>query len=424
MRAANLSAKAGRSPVHLTFAYKNFRRELALPPARAWPLLALVAALLVSCLGIGAWPLFRDDMLASLMRRQARMQQVYENHIAGLRVEIETLSTQRMQERDAFQSRLAEFSMRQGRLETRADQIAAMAAQADPATTTLSVRHAPPPPTPARPPAMAVSDGFDLRRTHPLDPPGEDFSENAPVSALEKSIGEMTKNFDRVEQRQIAALDSLSAPAAARAERLRQAFDEAGLPIERLMRHAERLHPEKAAPMGGPYEPPSRSAGAFERAYASVSRSLALIDGLRRALPYAPLRQPLPGTLDVTSGFGFRIDPFLGRPALHSGLDLRGDRGDPVRATAAGRVVVAGQSGGYGNLVEIDHGAGLATRYGHLSQISVTEGQWVEAGALLGDIGATGRSTGPHLHYEVRVDGGAVDPGRYLRAGRHLNSAL
>jgi murein DD-endopeptidase MepM/ murein hydrolase activator NlpD len=95
-----------------------------------------------------------------------------------------------------------------------------------------------------------------------------------------------------------------------------------------------------------------------------------------------------------------------------------------VRATAVGRVVVAGPSGGYGNLVEIDHGAGLVTRYGHLSQIAVEEGQWVEAGAFLGQIGSTGRSTGPHLHYEVRVDGAPVDPVRYLRAGRLLNPAL
>ncbi|WP_294532355.1 M23 family metallopeptidase, partial [uncultured Rhodoblastus sp.] len=164
-------------------------------------------------------------------------------------------------------------------------------------------------------------------------------------------------------------------------------------------------------------------ADAFEHAFASVSQSLALVDGLRRALPHAPVRQPMTGPLDVTSSFGFRTDPFLGRPALHSGVDLRGDIGDLVRATAAGRVVVAGPSGGYGNLVEIDHGAGLATRYGHLSQIAVDDGQWVEAGAFLGEIGSTGRSTGPHLHYEVRVDGAAVDPARYLRAGRLLNSA-
>ena len=425
MRAAKNSAKAGRSPVHLALAYKNFRRELALPPTRVWAALGLVAALLVACIGIGAWPIYRDDMFAALMRRQARMQLAYENHISALRLEIDAISSQRMRDQDAFHARLKEISARQARLETRADRIAALAEQIDPAATTVAVRHVSAPPAPARPAAMATPglDAFGLRGAHPLDPPGEDLSKSAPPAPPEKSIRDLVKNFDHIEQRQIAALDHLSAPAAAHAERLRLAFDEAGLPVERLMLRAG-FHSEKAVPTGGPFVPAPVGADAFERAYADVSRSLALIDGLRSALPYAPLRQPLPGPLDVTSSFGFRIDPFLGRPALHSGMDLRGELGDPVRATAAGRVIVAGPTGGYGNLVEIDHGAGLATRYGHLSRIAVEEGQWVEVGAFLGEIGSTGRSTGPHLHYEVRVDGAAVDPGRTLRAGRLLNFAL
>jgi murein DD-endopeptidase MepM/ murein hydrolase activator NlpD len=425
MRSAKNSNKTGRSPVYLAFAYKNFRRELALSPTRVWVSLGLVAALLVSCLGIGAWPMFRDDMLAALLRRQARMQQAYENHIAALQVEVDTVTSQRIRDQDAFRSRVTEFSSRQARLETRADQLAALAAQVDPALSTVAVRQAPAPRTPARAAAMAAPapEGLGLRGAHPLDPPDADLSENAPSVLPEKSVSDLTKNFDRIEQQQIATLGAMNAPAAARAERLRQAFDEAGLPVERLMRRRD-FHSEKAAAAGGPFEPARFDAGAFERAYADVNRSLALLDDLQRALPFAPLRQPLPGPLDVTSSFGFRIDPFLGRPALHSGLDLRGDRGDPVRAAAAGRVVFAGPAGGYGNLVEIDHGAGLATRYGHLSRIAVEEGQWVDAGAFLGEIGSTGRSTGPHLHYEVRVDGVAVDPDRFLRAGRLLNSAL
>ena len=102
--------------------------------------------------------------------------------------------------------------------------------------------------------------------------------------------------------------------------------------------------------------------------------------------------------------------------ALHAGLDLREETGAPVRATAGGKVVSAGWSGGYGNMVEIEHGNDMSTRYGHLSSISVSEGQSIAPGAILGRVGSTGRSTGPHLHYEVRVDGEAVDPVRFLRA--------
>ena len=98
--------------------------------------------------------------------------------------------------------------------------------------------------------------------------------------------------------------------------------------------------------------------------------------------------------------------------------------GSDIRATAAGRVVHAGWMGGYGQMVEIDHGNGLATRYGHMSQVDVDEGDEVKAGEVIGHVGSTGRSTGPHLHYEVRVDGVAVDPSRYLKAGHLLNAGL
>ena len=114
------------------------------------------------------------------------------------------------------------------------------------------------------------------------------------------------------------------------------------------------------------------------------------------------------------------MDPFLGRPAIHTGIDLRGDVGEPVHATATGRVSIAGREGGYGNMVEISHGNGLATRYGHLSAIDVKVGQTVRIGEVIGKIGSTGRSTGPHLHYETRINGEAVDPQKFLRAGLRL----
>ncbi|WEF53117.1 M23 family metallopeptidase [[Pseudomonas] carboxydohydrogena] len=102
---------------------------------------------------------------------------------------------------------------------------------------------------------------------------------------------------------------------------------------------------------------------------------------------------------------------------MHTGLDFRASTGDPVRATADGKVTSAGWSGGYGRMVEIDHGNGLATRYGHLSQIDVKVGDVVKIGEVVGEVGSTGRSTGPHLHYETRINGEAVDPQRFLRAG-------
>jgi murein DD-endopeptidase MepM/ murein hydrolase activator NlpD len=115
-----------------------------------------------------------------------------------------------------------------------------------------------------------------------------------------------------------------------------------------------------------------------------------------------------------------RIDPFTRGPAMHTGLDFRAERGAEVRATGPGRVTAAEYSGGYGRMVEVDHGNGVATRYAHLSAIGVAPGETVAAGAILGRVGSSGRSTGPHLHYEVRIDGEPIDPQRFLRAGARL----
>ena len=128
-------------------------------------------------------------------------------------------------------------------------------------------------------------------------------------------------------------------------------------------------------------EPSSLSRyGTFER-----------VEKMNRTLSLVPYRKPVIGEVEFTSGFGVRSDPFLGRPAMHTGLDFRAATGDPVRVTANGKVVNAGWSGGYGRMVEVDHGNGLSTRYGHLSEINVKIGQQVKIGDIIGEVGSTGR---------------------------------
>ena len=126
-----------------------------------------------------------------------------------------------------------------------------------------------------------------------------------------------------------------------------------------------------------------------------------------------PSRWPVTG--EITSGFGVRMDPFSGEGARHAGLDISARYGSPVEATADGIVVVAEPDGGYGREILIDHGNGFTTVYGHLSQIRVVVGQEVKRGQIIGAVGMTGKATGPHLHYEVRVHNAPVDPIRYLR---------
>lgn len=141
---------------------------------------------------------------------------------------------------------------------------------------------------------------------------------------------------------------------------------------------------------------------------------------IQRAL--VPTEEPVKGGR-VGSPFGFRIDPITGRSALHTGLDFPGDVGTPIHAAAGGVVVVQEYHHAYGNMVEVDHGNGLITRYAHSSRVLVNKGDIVKRGQKIAEVGSTGRSTGPHLHFEVWFNGVAQDPQRFLTAGDNLAAA-
>jgi murein DD-endopeptidase MepM/ murein hydrolase activator NlpD len=128
-----------------------------------------------------------------------------------------------------------------------------------------------------------------------------------------------------------------------------------------------------------------------------------------------PMLVPVTSGRSMSSNFGMRVHPVLGGFRMHKGVDLPASTGTPIHATADGVIGRADWFGGYGLCVEIEHGANLETRYGHMSRIAVAEGQHVHKGDVIGYVGTTGRSTGPHLHYEVRIGGEAVNPVPYLQ---------
>lgn len=171
-------------------------------------------------------------------------------------------------------------------------------------------------------------------------------------------------------------------------------------------------------PRGGPYVP--------ESAAETVEREKELLDSIDQMMALhgvvgkLPLAKPLHGK--YTSGFGRRMDPFSHRLAMHTGLDIAGPAGSRVRATNAGVVAFAGRKGAYGVMVDIDHGLGISTRYGHLSKILVKSGQRVKTGDVIAVQGSTGRSTGNHLHYEVRYNDNPINPRNFLQAGHHVSS--
>ena len=147
------------------------------------------------------------------------------------------------------------------------------------------------------------------------------------------------------------------------------------------------------------------------RTFTPATRSFSALLAVRTSGPVGPLPRFLPVSARLmTSGFGSRMHPILGVQRNHLGVDLAVPSGTPIAATAAGVITYAGWNGGYGLLVSIDHGAGIETRYGHMSRMTVSSGQRVHAGEVLGYVGTTGLTTGPHVHYEVRVNGQAVNP--------------
>jgi murein DD-endopeptidase MepM/ murein hydrolase activator NlpD len=173
-------------------------------------------------------------------------------------------------------------------------------------------------------------------------------------------------------------------------------------------------------PQGGPYEPIKTPIlrNTEPELYMNL-KHLMQLDGI---MEHLPLAQPIAKGTRRTSRFGARKDPFTHKLAFHGGMDFAGRHGAKVTAAGDGRVVHAGRKHAYGNVVDIDHGLGFITRYAHLRSVSVKRGDIVNAGQLIGKQGSTGRSTGSHLHYEVRHDGRAINPKPFIRAGEYVRS--
>ncbi len=237
---------------------------------------------------------------------------------------------------------------------------------------------------------------------------------NADSSPVERIAG--------IQANQERLADAANDYARGRADRLRLAFRLAGLAPSSFA---------SPAASGGPLldAPDSRALAAVldvdERFAARIQRAaenLSVADALSEAASQLPFAQPQVGAR-TTSSFGVRFDPFTGRPAFHSGLDFVSGFGTPVMTTAPGVVSFAGVRSGYGKTIEVDHGRGFKTRYAHLSAISVSPGQRVAVGQRVGALGSTGRSTGPHLHYEIWLNGRAVNPYRFIRAGENVQQA-
>jgi murein DD-endopeptidase MepM/ murein hydrolase activator NlpD len=219
----------------------------------------------------------------------------------------------------------------------------------------------------------------------------------------------------RAEARQLAFVEALTRLADRRSAKATEAMRKLGLDPRMALASLNNR-----AAQGGPLMRLATStAGKLDPRFHRLGLSLARMEALERGLRAIP--QVLPASLEsMSSGFGYRSDPFTGEGALHAGLDFRGPHGAPIYAAAQGTITFAGVKQGYGNVIDISHGNGMMTRYAHMSAFRARLGQEVAAGAIIGAIGNTGRSTGPHLHFEVRINDRPVNPRPFLEAAPHV----
>jgi murein DD-endopeptidase MepM/ murein hydrolase activator NlpD len=367
-------------------------KQVRFGPVVFWIAVGTVVIMAAWSLASATYLAFRDDVLRTLIARQAQQQFAYEDRIAELRGQIDRTTSRQLLDQGQFEQKLDDLMRRQSMLESRA---AALSGGTD-ATVTGSIK-------PATKPGAEPGGGGSVR------------GDRGKQSSLQSNIGgvldRVEASLDRVEHRQTLALNQMQDRFENKAQRIRSTLARLG------------LKPDNAAPAsGGPFVPVKIHAEDqdFGRTLLRVNLARADANALSNTLLKVPVRKPVTGEIDESSPFGVRVDPIVHEAAMHTGIDFRGDIGDPIRATASGTVTVAGWSGGYGKMVEIDHGNGLATRYGHLSEIDVDVGDTVRAGEVIGKLGSTGRSTGPHLHYEVRAKGEPVDPQKFLDAGDRL----
>jgi murein DD-endopeptidase MepM/ murein hydrolase activator NlpD len=429
-RPSENQASAPARPAEQGYTLVHAGKQVRFGPVVFWIVVGTVIMLGMWSAATATYFAFRDDVLTRLIARQAEMQYAYEDRIAELRAKVDRTTSRQLLDQEQFDQKLDQIMRRQTTLESRATALGAIpdasvtgsirAPSRGAAATDAAVSSGTPKPSPISDTVIFVAPPdrearLESRAPVIVAPRSNQF---AKVQGVDNVLVRLQSSLDQIERRQMATLSSVEDRMESRVRRMRGVFTDLGLD----MPHLEAATPR--AGVGGPFVPVklAADAGAFERQLYRINITRGQVERLNRTLALVPYRKPVVGEVEFTSGFGVRSDPFLGRPAMHTGLDFRATMGDPVRATANGKVVSSGWAGGYGRMVEIDHGNGLSTRYGHLSEIGVKVGDAIKIGQVIGAVGSTGRSTGPHLHYETRIDGDAVDPQKFLRAGVRLSA--
>ena len=388
--------------------------------------------LMVGYFSATAYLVFRDDLISASFANQARIKHEYEDRIAALRTKLDRVTSRQLLDQQAIESRVHELMARQENIGKRSNRMTNLLDKAknrglNAKTATGSI------PVPTLNPAKSTTDNittgsidtsnaevqiasnFQLKgktSNSAPTPTVNPYSPQLSSNFTQQLFGEVAEQIGMIDTNQRQEVDQLRIAAASKVAKISSILKSNGVKVPQM----------PSNDVGGPFVPLDHSVP-FEAHLEALESTLNHYDslsGLARKMPFA---NPIPGA-KISSRFGHRKDPFNGRSAMHSGMDFKAPRGTPVRATGDGVIVKAGRKGGYGNVVEVQHKNGLISRYAHLSRISVKNGQRVNVGQMIGKVGSTGRSTGPHLHYEVRQGKTARNPSRYMQVGFKLRGLL
>ncbi|WP_417693197.1 M23 family metallopeptidase [Roseibium sp.] len=407
--------------------------------------LACTALLYAGVVGVTS---MREDLVSSANQQRDQLEQSYEERIYQLRSEVDRLTSRQALTQANLDEQMSMLLRRQQSLQARHSLVSELVERAERSGLPLAITT----PMPSRKPdidqAAATGKPDHLLaiggESEPIDDPfaalGLRGSSNAlplsetradPVASPSLAKPEKTReekaalnrlrsDLSAMDIESSAALEAIAMAAKSQLDDLLDTTRPLGMTMASARQLASRDDSETLA-VGGPYEPILGTGFAFRAAQAESA--LNELDMVKSAVRSLPLTTPARGAR-LSSQFGPRMDPFLGTIAMHTGMDFMAPRGTSVHAAGPGVVIKAGRNGGYGNMVAIRHANGLVTRYAHLSRILVNKGERTTSGQIIGQVGSTGRSTGPHLHYEVRLNGKPIDPSTYVRAGKALSRYL
>jgi len=366
------------------------------------------AAVAIGYLLATSYLVLRDDLIGATVARQARMQQAYEDRISMLRSQVDRITSRQLLDQQLMEEKVGELLSRQQELVERQAKIGPLI---DGVRGLEAADEKVPVPAPA--PRPRERAGLDPNARVALASLVPDLrsgaAELSDADNADRIFLSINQSLRSIETDQVTRLRALTDKAYKTADAIHDALQSAGLKVAKGY---------GTTSVGGPLVPVD-GFDPFDSVVEELDEALTTLDAAKEKARQLPISNPAPGK-QVSSAFGVRKDPLLGTPALHAGMDFRATLGSSVRSAGEGTVVSAGWNGGYGRMVEIDHGNGLTTRYAHLSRILVSKGDKVAAGDVVGRVGSTGRSTGPHLHYEVRRDGKALNPVKFIKAGKAI----